>query len=104
MNSYEKMVTLIRDQGAAKNDAPPGIGTYKDGKVEFQGLKLEKKSLLVSAHLIFDDTRYWTYRENNKEAALYLDERDIIQEGDLLAMFYDKNKNKFVVLAKVVIP
>lgn len=104
MNGYERLVTLFRDQGAYKNDIPPGIGAYKDGKVEFQGHKLEKRSLLVSSHLIFDDTRYWTYRNNNKESALYLDERDIIKEGDLLAMFYNKEKNKFVILAKVVSP
>lgn len=104
MNSYERLVTLIRKEGAYQNDSPPGIGTYKNGKVEFMGHKLEKRSLLVSAHLIFDDTRYWTYRSNNKESVLYLDERDIIKEGDLLAMFYDKGKNKFVILAKVVSP
>lgn len=103
MTPYEKFVLAMRKQGSYHNPPTIQIGTVLPGKkISFGGLELKPKDYLLNSALIMDDTEYWTYRENNRESALYQDKREVVKAGDKVALLYMEKKNRFLVLMKVV--
>lgn len=102
MNPYEEWIRAMREQGKYYNPPVITIGVYKDGVIEADGLKLDKKDCLYNSSLIFDDEKYWVHTANYEESPLKRYDRNVVKNGDMLAMWKHEIKEKYIVLAKVV--
>lgn len=102
MNPYEQFRWQMRKDGRYYN--PPTIitGVYKDGIIEADGHRLDKEDCLYNSSLIFDEEEYWTHTTNNEESSLKRYDRNIVRNGDTLALWKHEDKGKYLVLAKVV--
>lgn len=80
MNSIEKLVEIMRQQGAHDNPETIQIATMKtDTDISFRGNTLDTSDYL-------------------KASGLHL------EAGDRIALFYCESINRFIVLCKVVKP
>lgn len=102
MNTYAEFKQIIRDEGKYYNPPSIIIGRYKTTHIEADGHKLKRDDCLLASHLLFDDEEYWLYSQNDKESSLVRYGRNLVKDGDMLAMYFCEEKNKYIVLAKVV--
>ena len=102
MNPYAELKKEMRNEGKYYNPPSIIVGIYKTTYIEADGLKLYRRDCLLASHLLFDNEEYWLYNQNNKESSLIRYDRNLVKDGDMLAMYFCKEKNKYIVLAKVV--
>lgn len=77
---YEKIVEMMREQGEKNNPRTVEVGTVKSGYISLNGMEI------------------------NKNDYLKIDGSVSVNEGDVVALILIPNKNKYLLLGRVVEP
>lgn len=114
MDTYERWIEAMREQGANKNPNTPQLGVImKSGKIMVDNLPLEKGDYLLDCNLRLDDKEKVYYHTQKTSSGEYVTDgghngtlkeykNNILREGDRVLVLKLEKSEKFVVLAKVV--
>lgn len=116
MNTYERFVEQMRKAGEFYNVPAPQLGIMLDsGKIKIDAMILDKNDYLINCNLrlnpsekIFLHTsktssgEYVTDSSHNETLKEY--KKNILQEGDEVLLLKLAQHEKYILIAKVVVP
>ena len=116
INTYERFVEQMRKAGSFYNAPVPRLGIMMDsGKIRMDTMILDKSDYLINCNLRLDRTKKVFLHTSKPESAEYMTDsehnstleeykRNILQEGDEVLLLKLEKHEKFVLIAKVVVP
>lgn len=100
MNPYERLINVMREQGAVKNPPRLRLGTMvSDSQCDIGTMILEKDDLYVAEHLVdgYEIKIMIEPSEKKQNAKVY----HALKKGDVV-LLYQIKEEKFVIIEKVV--
>lgn len=118
MDGCERLIEIIRNQGAKHNPPVPMIGVMgEEGKVKLNDLSLDKDDYLMNCNLRLDPSKKIFYHKEKPSGGEYVSssghnttleeyKKNLLQEGDSVLMIKIENDEivQYILLAKVVAP
>lgn len=118
MNSYERIISEMRKQGARYNPPAPVIGVVQGRgriKIDSIDLELDEDDYLIDCNLRLDDTEKVYYHTRHTASGQYLTDGEhngtlkehkdnVLRTGDRVLAFKLENFEKYIIIAKVVKP
>lgn len=97
MNGYERIIHLMREQGAAKNPASLKLGEMTgDTSVKVNDLELDGDDLIIAEHLLDHEITIDTETEKNKKITVH----GRLKAGDMV-LVYRVNDEQYAIIEKV---
>lgn len=118
MNSYERIISEMRKQGAMYNPPVPVIGVVQGRgriKIDSIDLELDEDDYLINCNLRLDDTEKVYYHTGHTASGQYLTDGEhngtlkehkdnVLRTGDRVLAFKLESFEKYIIIAKVVKP
>lgn len=116
INAYERFVEQMRKAGSFYNAPVPRLGIMMDsGKIRMDTMILDKSDYLINCNLRLDRTKKVFLHTSKPESAEYMTDsehnstleeykRNILQEGDEVLLLKLDRHEKYILIAKVVVP
>ena len=116
INIYERYVEQMRRAGRYYNAQPPQLGIMMDaGKIKIDTMTLDKNDYLINCNLRLDNKKKIFIHNSKPQSAEYMTDsshnatleeykKNILQEGDRVLLIKLNKHEKYVVIAKVVVP
>ena len=116
INTYERFVEQMRKAGSFYNAPVPHLGIMMDsGKIRMDTMILDKSDYLINCNLRLDRAKKVFLHTSKPESAEYMTDsehnstleeykRNILQEGDKVLLLKLDRHEKYILIAKVVVP